>query len=299
MNPGLYVEPRLGLCNRMLAIDAALFLARDIGKPLHLVWAKNSEIGCAFEDLFEVPDQIAGINTFNSWPFGKKVLNMKLKRLRQQSDFCLLQKRELHETTSGRLDFQSLRDKNTPYIRTWSRFYPVETGSQFFSDCKGKRAKVRWWQPHNTGPSLHSPFSAFKPIKSLRKVIFNHASSFSHTIGVHIRRTDNPGQQLSPTELFIARMRQEIEKCPETNFFLATDDPAEEDRLMHEFLGRIRIHRKRSRDRQKKLAIEDGLIDLYCLAKTERIFGTFYSTFTDTAAAINSIPLEVLSTRAT
>lgn len=303
MKPGLYIEPRGGLCNRMRVIDSALFLARDIRKPLHLVWTIDNAVGCPFEDLFVVPDQIASIKTVSRWQIGYEKMQEELARLRNESGHCLLQNGFAHLRESE-FNFRNLRDSQTPYISTWDRFYPNQMRDHYpgkvlesMRPARFKRlsAGLRWWYSERFPPSPYSRFyAAFRPIETFRKIIRNNTKSFRRTIGVHLRRTDNPQQQNSPTELFVARMKREIELHPTTDFFLATDDPADEALLAQEFPGRIRIYPKRSLDRGKKESIEDALIDLYCLAETDKIIGTVYSSFSVIAARINRIPLEIL-----
>jgi len=60
-------------------------------------------------------------------------------------------------------------------------------------------------------------------------------------IGVHIRRTDlnrvlagDRSHYVSPTSLFIGRMRHLLATCPDAMFFLSTDDRQEEERILAE-----------------------------------------------------------------
>ncbi len=306
MQPGLYIEVRAGLCNRMRALDSAIFLARDIGKPLHLVWTVDYEMGCGFEELFEIPEPIASIRTISGNQLGGQKMSEELERLRGEAGYLLFQD-NMFQLKKSRFNFRKLRKEQVPYISTWDRFYPQKNFGK-----KSPRSLGFWLRNLSLALSarLHhlyagqdplSPYAhlyaAFRPVAQLQERILKNTGSFQRTIGVHLRRTDNPGQRFSPTELFIRRMTQEVERHPETDFFVATDDPAEEAVLLQEFPGRIRTHKKRSLDRATKEAMEDAVIDLYCLAATERIIGTIQSSFTVTAAQINRIPLEVLSIR--
>ncbi len=76
----------------------------------------------------------------------------------------------------------------------------------------------------------------FRPLSSLL-VHFNTVRCSKSTIGIHIRRTDNENAiRYSPTSLFIKRVQQEILIDPEVTFYLATDDPKEEDTFMSFFV---------------------------------------------------------------
>lgn len=87
-------------------------------------------------------------------------------------------------------------------------------------------------------------------------------------IGVHVRRTDNRRSIAhSPIEKFIEYINQEIKKDNNVKFFLATDDSSVEIKLQTIVPNKIIVHRKKSLDRNNPLAIQDAVIDLYCLAK--------------------------------
>ena len=109
-------------------------------------------------------------------------------------------------------------------------------------------------------------------------------------VGVHIRRTDNMASiQHSPIEDFEAAMREEIERDPDTRFFLATDDPAIEARLQEGFPGRIVVHAKSSLARNDPQAVRDAVVDLYGLSNCRRLIGSYRSSFTDSASRIRGI----------
>lgn len=73
-------------------------------------------------------------------------------------------------------------------------------------------------------------------------------------------------------------------------FYLATDDPAEEALLRATFPGHILSNQNRCLRRDTKEGIEDALLDLYCLASTQKIIGSYFSSFTDIAADMHKIP---------
>jgi len=72
-------------------------------------------------------------------------------------------------------------------------------------------------------------FDAFVPLPALQARIDHICESFtSHTVGIHIRRTDNiDAINGSLTELFVQRMREELQLYPETKFYVASDSRLE------------------------------------------------------------------------
>ena len=114
-------------------------------------------------------------------------------------------------------------------------------------------------------------------------------------VGLHIRRSDNEMSiKYSPTELFLEAIEKEIESNPSVKFYLATDDSQEEKLITERFGDRICTYRKRSVDRNTEVAIVDAMIDLTNLASCKKIYGSYYSSFSDVAAIWGNIEKEVL-----
>ena len=82
---------------------------------------------------------------------------------------------------------------------------------------------------------------------------------------------------------------------PETMFYLATDDPTVEQEFVDKFNGHIVVQEGKKLDRNTESAIEDAYVDLLCLAATQKIYGSFYSSFSEIGAAIGKIPLEIIT----
>lgn len=109
---------------------------------------------------------------------------------------------------------------------------------------------------------------------------------------MHIRRTDNqPAIGKSSTDAFLDSMKKEIAADPDTMFYLATDDMREETRLREVYPDRILSNQNRCLRRDSQEGMQDALLDLYCLAATRKIIGSYFSSFTDIAADMHGIPL--------
>ena len=116
-------------------------------------------------------------------------------------------------------------------------------------------------------------------------------------VAIHIRRTDNvKSVRYSPTSLFTEKIAEVLSENPAVRFYLATDDATEETTLQQRFPGKIIIYKKESLDRNSPVAIRDAVIDLYNLAHCGKIYGSFWSSFSDIAALWGGIEKEVLKT---
>lgn len=251
----LIIQPIGGLCNRMRAINSAKVLAHRRGEPLKVIWNVNAELGCPFEALFETPKGFQVRSITSKWDPVKLFY-------------------QLTRSSLGNEDIRRVRtDGNLPdeYAAALPKRLYIATEEHFF---------------------VNHDYSDFVPAQKLHEQIAALCSGFSsHNVGVHIRRTDNkPAIGKSSTDAFVASMRRALEHDPDTMFYLATDDMREEAHLRELFGDRIISNETRDLSRDSINGIRDALIDLMCLSKTDRIIGSYFSSFTDIAADLSGIP---------
>lgn len=258
----LVINPWGGLCNRMQAMDSAIALSLSIGKQLHVLWYKDRTFNCDFSQLFVVPPQIAHLEQISLQTLRGRIRHRLLKAFGPMMYDTFYDNRKIATLNKAHYDYKRLAGQNSIYISTYLNFYP----------------------------SLQ-PFRFFKPVAGIRTAVRELTGAFTdNTVGVHIRRSDNRmATQHSPISGFIELMRLELANDPATRFFLATDSPDVEEHLEAIFPDRITIHPKKSLDRNVPEAIQDALVDLLCLAATRKLIGSYWSTFTNAAAAIGGI----------
>ena len=160
-------------------------------------------------------------------------------------------------------------------------------------DLCNKRVLLISYAKFYNPPSL--TFSFLKPKKFLKEIIDATAKNFDkHTIGVHVRRNDNiKSIQYSTNELFFKEIESKIQEQSELNFFLATDCPVTESLFVKRYGKRVHtINKENSRSTTK--GIQSAVIDLYLLSRTTEIFGSYWSSFSSTAAEISNTPLSII-----
>jgi len=241
----------------MRVINSGFQMARERGSRLKILWNCNHELNCPFEALFRPVTEFP-IVSIHSVADPRKLFYQKTARTYLTNETLLA-----HREENGCLNPDFVRNlKENIYIFTWEWFYPSKD------------------------------YRLFIPTDSLQKRIDHMLSGFGPScVGIHIRRTDNqPAIGKSTTEAFIGSMKRELEANPDTRFYLATDDMAEETRLREVFPGKILSNQKRCLRRDSVPGMQDALLDLYCLANTRKIIGSYFSSFTDIAADMRGIP---------
>lgn len=250
----LIIQPIGGLCNRMRAINSAYLLAKERKEQLVVIWFVNHELGCPFQELFKETKELKVINIHSKW---------NLMKMWYQLTSHLVNNETIRQHKGdGLLDEayrQSLPKK--VYIATEEHFYPCHD------------------------------YHLFIPTEEIQKRI-NHMQEKlgEHAVGVHIRRTDNkPAMAKSSTNAFIKAMEKEVTVNPDTRFYLATDDLSEEEALRKHFGDKILSNENRDLSRDSISGIKDAMLDLFSLANTNKIIGSYFSSFTDIAADMHGI----------
>ena len=116
-----------------------------------------------------------------------------------------------------------------------------------------------------------------------------------NTIGVHIRGTDHEASKKhSPFGLFITQMEEEIDRNPAVTFFLSTDEEKYQEKLLGKFGEHRILYHKKVFGRHVTEGVRDAVVDLFCLSKTSKIYGSYFSSFSEVAGRIGQIPVQVL-----
>lgn len=257
----IIVQPTAGLCNRMRTIAAATVLAELLGRKMVVVWASDATLNASFRSLFK--------------PLPFKVFDVKLKSFCQRLIWHFCTKILRYKVYDDKWIYDNARGKD---FSTWKKLigggiYLYASSDIFISQGE---------------------YSIFKITEEIKQQTLH---SHNGIIGIHIRRTDNEMSiKHSPTELFINKIRQELQQNPTQQFYLATDDEVEEQRIKQMFHDNIIVYKKQSLDRNDPVAIRDAVIDLYNLAHCKKIYGSYYSSFSDIAALWGGIEKEVLKT---
>ena len=258
----IIVQPTGGLCNRMRTIAAAASLAEALGRRMFVIWTRDVSLNARFDSLFQ--------------PLSFPVVEVRLGSFQQRLLWHFCRHILSYRVFDDAWIYAHARGKDLSLWREEMEQQPV----YICASCDIFK---------NEGD-----YSMFRLAEKLRT---RTLSSYNGVIGLHIRRTDNEKSvRFSPTSLFIRKVEEILEENSQARFYLATDDVAEETMLQQRFPENIILYKKESLDRNSPIAIRDAVIDLYNLAHCSKIYGSFWSSFSDIAALWGGIEKEILKT---
>jgi hypothetical protein len=255
----------------MAMLDSGLALGRALGRPVRLIWRLRPELNCRFERLFEPIPGLARVTHVRAW--------LGLDSLRLRMGQWAADWRGAHTIRRGEL--RKIRKRPDAVLQRArdSRELRVRGDARFYRDAR--------------------PYAGFRPVAALRERIEPVVARLGDAVGVHVRRGDHDlARRSSPLEGFVQAMRGERTARPGTRFFLATDDGEVRRDLQAEFGADVEFREARSMDRNDPRAIEDALVDLWCLAACRSILGSAGSTFSRAAWELRGIPHRVIDVTA-
>ena len=277
-----------GLGNRMRVAAAAYAMSRRTGIPIRVLWTSQWGMRCRFDELFKSP--VGGESAFS---------------LRDASGFERLL---FARPTAKNLHLPGLLQRLCYRHIIWAPqiWYLNKDGFDYES----------WFQQGGTLMTAYRDFCPwtsddlrhlFVPNDDVQRLIDERTIGFAtHSIGVHIRRTDHQQAiEESPLELFFEAIDQELDipsygEGPgmgqaggEATIYLATDDEATKTAMRRRYGQRV-IMSETKATRESTDGIQDALVEMYALSRTQHIYGSAGSTFSPIAACLGNIPITIV-----
>ena len=266
--PNLLISYRdEGLCNRIKCLVSAIKTCEEEGAQLILCWPKTKYCGCSFSELFE---------------------NDIVQKSEAECFRLIYSDHELiysgHKSTISVINTWRLQPIPNEVPERFARVYPDPHSSGRSIDFEFDRI------PESVRTDFLVHISKLVPNRPILDTVneFKQDYRLEELVGVHIRRGDSmyhPDNRASVShpDSFAHRIEKLIELNPNVRFFLSTDCVDTERRFLARFPGRFATFKKDSRDRHKREAIKEALIDLLLLSTTKHILGSYKSTFTEMA----------------
>lgn len=264
-------HPVGGLGNRLRAVNSAIKLCERTGRSLRIFWIKQPVFNCEFSVLYQSISNIYDtdsqlIPSLIKLHARSNLLSLFLTLLEKLRILKILAPLEVKGLIRSGYDFPDLTKYAICIISSYSEFLKDE---HFLE--------------------------GFKLNHEINVLVQQETNAFNqHTIGVHIRRTDNVHSiHHSPVELFLEKMHDEIARNPAANFYVATDSQEVKKLIREKFRDKVIIP-DGPLERNSREGIVQACIELYALSRTRKILGSYFSSFSIIAAKIGSIPYEAV-----
>jgi len=265
-----------GLGNRMRVAAAAYAMARRLAAsgqslPFHVLWLPQWGMHCRFDDLFQELDfssfSLRDARGIERLLYARaKATNLWLPRLAQRLCYRhLILSPQIYFLQRDGFDFEAWFRRDGTLMTAYRDF------------CTWDDALL---------PLL------FRPCADILRDVDARAAAFTpHTIGLHIRRTDNQQSIAdSPVELFFDVVDRQLAQYSDLHVYLATDDEPTKT-LFRQHYGADRIQTAPSAATRDSVAgIREALIEMLLLARTSHVYGSAGSTFSEMAVKLHYTP---------
>ena len=267
------IIPYAGLCNRLRVIASAYACARRLGCPARVLWTYgNRECKVRFHQLFE--------------PIDLPLIS-------------------LEETNAFYCQTQSCRHLFLPSILRRLRYAKVYTNYNYRTleshtplgermEADRPEGRIAVYSMHQCGPN-YPLGEMFRPVPDIvAQVEALVPAGSGPVIGVHIRRTDHvEAIRHTSVSRYEEVMAAEIQARPAVRFFLATDDAEIKKQLVDRFGEERIITAQAPLRRDSQEGMKGAVIDLFALSRTEKIIGSYYSSYSEIAAELGGIELVI------
>ncbi|MDX1641582.1 MAG: hypothetical protein R3220_07780 [Balneolaceae bacterium] len=262
------VKPYGGLGNRIRVLYSTLALNTRLGDSIKIIWDCGTELNCPFEELFLIPQNCTVKNIHQG--VYRDITRFALKRMR----------------------LKKFREYFYDFILygTEVREY-VDNQNQFVEDCKNRSVYIEtchsfYWQEKSETHLQPTPF-----IREEAKNIYKNFSS--NTYGIHIRMKDKfQTKEISHPSAFKKLMRDMIEADDSAQFFLSTDSKKVENDFVKEFQEKVITSGEKVLNRNSPAGIKSAWVDILCLSKTKKIYGTYGSSFSSVPGLFTGVSCE-------
>lgn len=277
----LIINPIGGLANRMRSIASGLSLASDMQIRARVAWPVNRDLNICYENLFcreLLPCPLADIN----WAVDL---------------FCydIPRKRNLY------------LPKAFGIIDSGSRLSDADGLPQFIDDTEGLRQKVA--QVNNrlqirSGLEYY-PFDVctyrriFTPVESVQRLAASLSDvPPSEMTGLHVRRTDNVESIVrSPLRLFEEVVERQIATDSSAIFYIASDSDEVKRLLVTRFGSKHFRYSTMKVSRTTAQGMQMALAEMLVLSQCKKIYGSYWSSYSEAAAMLGNVPFEQLVTQ--
>ncbi|MFV0581712.1 MAG: hypothetical protein ACK5N4_06665 [Parabacteroides gordonii] len=279
MEADFTLVPFGGLGNRMYAICSAIAYCQKNKKSLKIIWFRDHNLNCSVSDLFTISAEMEFVDLKDA-----SLMDLILRDNPRRRNLWIPK------------FFQRFLFDRRIYVPEVYDVVSIHKKESFGDLEKFKHIfMVSYWYFYST-PNMWKPITINPKIEvRVNEIMEKCRKSNSRVIGVHIRRTDNIYSiKESPTELFIFKMEEEV-KHNKGNvcFYLASDSLEVKKELVSRFGNQI-ITSMKPTSRNNKQGIIDAFVELNILSRTDKIYASSKSSFSELAHYLSNNEFEIV-----
>lgn len=261
----IHLIPYAGLGNRMRVISSVYNYALNKSYNLVVHWNKEGGLNASFYSLFE---PIKGLEIRDS-----KLKDFFLYNYPNKYNLCIP---KLFDKLGKHKSFHSMGLNSINKLSFDEEEIIISTYSQ-----QGE---------------LYPLSKLFVPNEDIRNIINQVKIDFGEfTVGCHIRRTDNVNAiKNSSLELYEKKIESLFNNNCKAKIFLCTDDSKVKSYLIDKYSPKRILTYNSTLNRHSFIGIRDAVVELYLLASTDLIWGSFYSSYTEMASYLFGTKLEII-----
>lgn len=273
----LFIYPDAGLGNRLNCLYSGIYWSKRLDRRLEILWEMDWACCIRFERLFSTPANVE-VKTVYTLPV-KGTLHVRsligklyMKRLKNHPSYVSSETTERLFLNGGEGEIEKLLCSPVPHcVKAFGVFAEWEHISEVVNMLK-------------PSPDIEERVSDILCPYDGRRLV-----------GVHIRRTDHRlAMENSPLSLFCSKMEELLSAIPDVCFYLATDDEDVETELSEKFPLVTHRHFSDRKSRRTEAGMKDAYVDMLCLSRCEKIYGSYGSTFSRMASVIGNTSYTVL-----
>lgn len=278
----MVIQPDAGLGNRLYCLYSAYYYADRCGRDFDILWLRENCCNVPFDALFDLHafrkkhriKTIYHLGYKNKYIIHTILSNCYMNYVRKSRKYITAEKtREIFDN-EGEQGFDGLFKEDNIVIKANGIFIKPQNF-----------ASVREYiKPSNEIQSM------------VDEIMAEGNTPAGPTIGIHIRRTDNKRSiENSPISAFEQICEQLTKENPATRFYIATDD----ETVLNDFSNKYNVIKAKRfgkvKARDSVEGMKDAYVDMLCLSRCDKIYGSFASSFSEVAALIGDIKLEVVT----
>ncbi|MFY0642941.1 MAG: hypothetical protein JXR19_00585 [Bacteroidia bacterium] len=257
------VRVKGGLANRMRALSSCINMHHEFGVPIQVHWENNKYLNCSFNRLFQ---PIQGVEIVE-YPFLQPT--QKIRKLVRRRHWQMMQKRcdyFYNDFMKDESIVENIKSNKKVFIYSCERFY-------------GDANRI----------------SEIKPVPWISQLANKRRQEMGPDyVALHIRQGDNiKARAASPLGLFQSKIEELLKD--NNKLFVASDSNHVLEQLHNQYGEQVYFNQHRE-NRSDPQSIEQALLDFLMLSSASKIYGSYWSSFSEEAANYRRISHEVLKT---